>query len=80
MTTRKSVGFIFAAASHGKDIDPDIHVYTKRAMSRRRAYYVSSSNKKLIEENFKMYRRAKEPGILRTSEGVDVQLAQKTVA
>ena len=55
----------FAAASQGTDIDPEIHVYTKRAMSLRRAYYVSKSNAKLIDENFELYKKAEEPGIIK---------------
>ena len=55
-------------------------MYTKRAMSLRRAYYVSGKNKKLIADNFKMYRKAEEPAILRRNEETDEQLAQKKVA
>ena len=32
VTKRRSADLTFAAASHGTDIDPEVHVYTKRAL------------------------------------------------
>ena len=66
--------FTFAAASQGTDIDPEIQVYTKRALSFRRAYYVSRCNKKLIDENYELYKKAGEPGIINTDQCMDEQL------
>ena len=74
VTKRKSVDFTFAAASQGTDIDPEIYVYTKRALSYRRAYYVSKSNKRLIEENHELYKKAGNPGIFKGDQCKNEQL------
>ena len=59
VTTRRSADLTFATASHGADIDPEVHVYTKRAMGMRRAYHVSGANRKLIEGNFQNVPRSR---------------------
>ena len=69
--------FPFAAASQGTDIDPEIYIYTKRALSYRRAYHISDSNKKLIEENHQLYKEAGEPGILKANQSKEEQLKKE---
>ena len=65
VTKRKSVDFTFAAASQGTDLDPEIFAYTKRALAYRRAYYICKSNETLINENYDLYKKAGDPGIIK---------------
>ena len=53
-----------SATSQCTDIDPEVHIYVKRAMGLRRAYYVNDTNKKLIDEILALYEDMDDPGAI----------------
>ena len=62
VTSRRALGLTFAAASHGKDTDPEVHLYIPHVIVFRRALYVQNENSEIICNILKIHRDKGEPG------------------
>ena len=62
-TVRRSADLVFAMASEGSDLDPDINIFVRRVAAARRYLTKNPANQALMEEIARIYAARKEPGI-----------------
>ena len=67
-TKQRSSDLTFATASHGPDLDPETHIFSRRAVAFRRYVTRSPNNKAKMKEIFEAYRKAGEPGVHKDDE------------
>ena len=72
-TSQGSADLTFAVASYGPDLDPDIHLFSRRAIAFWRYAARNEEHAKKMKEIFEEYARKKEPGVYIREE----QLEQK---
>ena len=60
-TARRSADLTFSVASYGTDLDPDVHIYIRRAQAYRRAYTANENNEKLINTHLGAIREGRQP-------------------
>ena len=54
-TTRRSVDLTYAMASYGKDVDPDVEIASRRAMTFRRMMHKQNDTSRKMKKVIAMY-------------------------
>ena len=60
---RRSLDLVFALASEGADLDPEVEIVVRRAVAFRRYITKNDSNRRKVDKIYEQYAKAKEPGI-----------------
>ena len=60
---RRSTDLVYAMASEGTDLDPEVEIVARRAVAFRRYYTKNDTNKHKVDKIYQEYAKAKEPGI-----------------
>ena len=58
-TSQRSADLTFAVASYGPDLDPDVHIFSRRAVVFRRYITRNEEHAKNMKETFEAYARKK---------------------
>ena len=70
-TVRRSADLVFAMASEGSDLDPDINIFVRRVAAARRYITKNAEHQETIKGIARIYAARKEPGAYQSDEVLD---------